>query len=164
MKKNGFTLIELLAVIVVLAVVMVMATTTVLPYMSTAREDAFRLEASEAVNSASDVLNLYNLGEVKITDTDKSNKKACMNTTDKKACFTIEYLIDTGNYKAEKKTFSGKIEINLADKSNPAFTLYFKKNDEFKLINQTARDFSNNGLLSTDEWQESYAQCDCTSE
>ena len=57
-NRKGFTLIELLAVIVVLAIVMVLATTTVLPYMTKAKEKAFRIEATSVVQAAKNAYDL----------------------------------------------------------------------------------------------------------
>lgn len=157
MKNNrGFTLIELLAVIVVLAVVMVMATTTILPYMSTARESAFRTEATDAVNSASNALNLYNLGELEV----KNDTNSCV-TRNKKACFTIDSLIDAGIYDTDKGTFEGKVVIDMTDPKNYTYTLYFKKGDEFILNGVTARNFQSNGEL-TQEWADGNKTCSCT--
>ncbi len=168
MKNNtGFTLIELLAVIVVLAIVMVLATTTVLPYMSTAREDAFRIEASNAVEAADMVMNLYTLGEYKFVGEGQDKINTSDGTTT--ACFTIQRLIDVsaysgGNSASEDEeaepTFSGKVIIETKDKKK-SYTLYFKKNDEFKIIDGKTKDYTNKdiALQNIENWEDDYSKC-----
>ncbi len=157
-NKRGFTLIELLAVIVVLAIVMVIATTTVLPYMSEAREDSFRIEASEVVKTANTAMGLYNLGQIK-TNNDAAS---CINKTTKKACFTVDYLIDNNVYDADKGTFVGKVDITNYDSSTPTYTLYFKKGDEFILAGETYEDYNKNGTLKTEWNKETNESCSCS--
>ena len=157
-NKNGFTLIELLAVIVVLAIVAVLAVSTVLPLGTEAREKAFRLEATNAVGSAEIALEAYNLGDFKF---DGSSTAKCYNTTTKKMCYTIDSLIDLQYYDMDKGTFSGKVEIDLTDRKNPGYTLYFKKNDEFRFVNLKYKDYSKNGEIDNDTWSESYETCSC---
>ncbi len=169
MKNNkGFTLIELLAVIVVLAIVMVLATTTVLPYMSTAREDAFRIEASNAVDAADMVMNLYTLGEYTFSN-DGTDKLTNSEDGTKTACFTIQKLIDVsaysgGNSSSEDEdtepTFSGKVIVETKDKKK-SYTLYFKKNDEFKIIEGKTKDYTDKdiALQNADNWTEEYSKC-----
>ncbi len=156
MNNKGFTLIELLAVIVVLAIVTVLATTTVLPYMSTAREDSFRIEATNAVSAAESAYDLSNIGQVDI----KASGASCKSTN--KVCFTIAELYDLGIYKGDKETFSGKVEIDITNSKTPRFTLWLKKNDEFKIIGGTNRNYKDDGELSTDAWNDNYATCTCS--
>ena len=153
-KKNGFTLIELLAVIVVLAIVTVLATSTILPYMGNAREDAFKVEAANAVNAADYVMNLYALGEFSF---DSTGGKSSYNSETKKACITIEALIDAGAFDADKDAYKGRVII---DKSNNTYTLSLKKNDEFTLVNATGKSFSDAILSKADGWNaETYENC-----
>ena len=161
MNKKGFTLIELLAVIVVLAIVLVLAVSTVLPLGNEAREKALRLEATNAVESAETAYNTYKLGEFKFTEnaTDK-----CYNSSTKTMCFTVASLIDLGYYDLEdddKENFKGKVVLDLTDSKNPSYTLYFKKNDEFRFVGLKRKNFTKKGELDNDAWQESYENCSC---
>lgn len=156
MKNNkGFTLIELLAVIVVLAVVIAIATTNVLPSMNIAREAAFRTETSFAVKSAEDAYYNYGLGAFKINN----GTKSCVNTT--KVCFTIEELVDQGFSTLDKKTYKGKIELNLQDDKKVGYNVYLKKGDEYWFINEPFSDFSKNGDLNQGSWSEEAENCSC---
>ena len=160
MKNNkGFTLIELLAVIVVLAIVMVLATTTVLPYMSTAREDAFRIEASNAVEAADMAMNLYTLGDYTFSNDDTDSLTTSEDGT-KTACFTIQKLIDISAYNADKETFDGKVIVKTKDKTK-SYTLYFKKNEEFKIIGGETNNYNNKdiALQNTENWTDDYSEC-----
>ncbi len=155
-NKKGFTLIELLAVIVVLAIVTTIAVSAILPYTgSGVREDAFRIEASNVVKAADDFLDSYNLGinNIKIDNNETSCKSA------NKVCLTVNKLIDSGFYKAEKGTFNGKVEITIGTPNS--YTLYFQKGAEFSFVGQKYRDYQNNGELSTDSWKDEYNSCSC---
>ena len=159
MNNKGFTLIELLAVIVVLAIVMVLATTTVLPYMSTAREDAFRIEASNAVEAADMAMNLYTLGDYTFSN-DGTDKLTNGEDGTKTACFTIQKLIDISAYNADKETFEGKVIVTTKDKKK-SYTLYFKKNEEFKIIGGETNNYNNKdiALQNTENWTDDYSEC-----
>lgn len=157
MKNNnkGFTLIELLAVIIVLAIVMVLAATTVLPYMSTAREDAFRLEATNVITSAQNAIDLYNLKEIKLKNNENSCKK------DNTICFSVSELIDLGIYEGDKNVYSGSVIVDLTNSKIPSYTLYLKKNDEFKIVGGTHKNYKDNGVMSSENWSENYEKCSC---
>ena len=157
MNKNGFTLIELLAVIVVLAIVTALAMTTVLPLGGEAREKAFRVEATNAIKSATTAYEMYNLGQIKL---DNSSTDKCYNSTTKNMCFTIDSLIDLGYYDMEKGTFTGSVIINT---SNDEYTLNLKKNDEFHFVGYNFKDYSKQGEINNEDWQETYNSCSCSS-
>ncbi len=162
MNKNGFTLIELLAVIVVLAIVATLAISSVLPLGTEAREKAFRLEATNAVKSAEMAKEAYDLGTFKL---DTSNVNSCYNPSTKKMCFTISSLVDLQYYdldEEDKETFKGRVDINLTDRKNPVYTLYFKKNDEFRFVGLTTKNYTENGELDNAAWQDSYESCTCS--
>lgn len=159
MNNKGFTLIELLAVIVVLAIVMVLATTTVLPLMTTARENAFRIEATDVLNAAEAAKDLYYLGELKFGTTSAEKQSKCMNTT--KMCFTVDSLIDLSIYKTEKGTFTGKVEIDITDPKKPVFTLYFQKGDEFRFVGLKYNSYKDDGTINNDTWKAAYNTCSC---
>jgi len=155
-NKKGFTLIELLAVIVVLAIVMVLATTTILPYMSSAREDAFRLEATNVVKAAEHAIELSNLGELKKIDDDED-----CSVGQYSRCFTIDRLVEYGVYESESDAYSGTIIVNQENPTKLQYTLFLKKNDEFKIIGGTHKDYKNNGIMSEDTWKAEYESCSC---
>ncbi len=156
MNNNGFTLIELLAVIVVLAIVSVIGTVTVLPAISSVREDAFRVGATNAIKSARSAIDLVNLGERSFTN-DGSNCRIG-NTV----CFTIDALIEWGTNDGSVGTYKGKIVADITNFSNPTYTVYFKKNAEYAFIGasgSTADDFD---LASSADWSSEYETCTCT--
>ena len=162
-NNNGFTLIELLAVIVVLAIVMVLATTTVLPYMTEARESAFRIEATTVIDSAESAKDLYTLGKVKINN----DSDSCVDATTKKMCFTVDELITLGIYDGNKDDFDGKVLIENYNTNTPSYTLNLKKNSEFAIIGGTVKDYSNNttegGALGVvANWADANATCSCS--
>ena len=158
-NKKGFTLIELLAVIVVLAIVMVLAVTTVLPYMNNAREEAFRIEATSLVDAAEKAKDLYTLNQVTIENS-ATNVDSCSSTN--KICFTVKKLIDLGIYEGDVNSYSGKVEITNISSKTPTYTSSIKKNNEFKIIAGTAKDYTNKDTsLSTAEWKDEYAKCTC---
>ena len=159
MNKKGFTLIELLAVIIILAIVTLIGATTVLPYMSDAREKAFNVEAHNVVSSAKRAMELYNLGEITLTsDTvcsdDKDPCLKCYKSSDKSTCFSVLGLINLGIYDADKFTFTGKVVFD----ENGDYTLYFKKNNEFKIVGAK----NAYTITTTDSWvDEEYNVCNC---
>ena len=160
-NQKGFTLIELLAVIVVLAIVTVLATSSLLPLGTETREAAFRLEATNAVKSAKAAKETYDLGNL---DLEKSNTNSCYNNETKKMCFTIASLIDLGYYDLDpddKETFKGHIDIDLTNSKKPKYTLYFKKNDEFRFVGLNHTNYNENGDIDNDLWNESYESCSC---
>ena len=160
-NKKGFTLIELLAVIVVLAIVTVIATQSVLPFMSSARRDAFAIEATDVVNSAESALSFYNLGKVTIAGDANSCKSG------NKVCFTITKLIDLGLYEGDKNIYKGKVEIDITNSSVPTYTLYAQKGAEFSIVNSDTRDFTKDGSDIVDGGFASgkvneYTSCSCS--
>ena len=132
MKNNkGFTLIELLAVIVILAIITVLATTSILPYFSSAREDSFRIEASNAVKSAKTLMNAYDLGQFKF---DTTGTGSCKNSS--VACITIARLIEANLYDGDASTLAGKVVIDLTQSQEAErYTLFFRKGNEYYITN-----------------------------
>jgi len=158
MKNNrGFTLIELLAVIVVLAIVMVLAATTVLPYMGDARENAFKIEATNVVTAAESAKDLYAIGKVSMNA--DSTKSCTAGTT---MCFTVDELISLGIYEADAATFYGKVVISNYNTNTPTYTLHLKKNDEFSIIGGTGKDYSDYSGTLTGTWPADGATCSCS--
>ncbi|MBQ7031160.1 MAG: type II secretion system protein [Bacilli bacterium] len=158
-NRKGFTLIELLAVIVVLAIVMVLATTTVLPYMTKAREKAFRIEATSVVQAAKNAYDLYNLNQIKLYE---NNAPSCRNGG--WVCFTVEELINLGLYTGDKNEYSGSVYINdRYDKINPEYELYLKKGNEYAIIGQTEENYNEYGTLdSVEDWEDRFSStCNC---
>ncbi len=155
---KGFTLIELLAVIVVLAIVMLLAVTTVLPMMSESRERAFRVEATNAVKFAEDAYRLHDLDAIKLND---DVKKSCISSDQKHMCFTIDELIDLQLYQVDKGIFEGRVDIDITS-NKPNFTLYFKKNDEFRIVGEQFNTYVDNGTLNNADWVDTYNSCSCS--
>ncbi len=162
MKNNkGFTLIELLAVIVVLAIVTVIATRSVLPYMSSAREDAFGIEATDVVESTNDAIDLYNLNKIKLNETEK---KSCKK--DNTICFTVEELITLGLYEGDKDTYKGKIIVDITNSASPKYIVYLQKGSEFSINGSSNTDYVNkkddikSGGFANDKVTE-YTTCTC---
>lgn len=136
MKNNkGFTLIELLAVIVVLAIVTVIASSSILPYMSNARVDAFEVEATNIVKSAQSAMDLYNMGQVKLKGDTTSCKK------DNNICFSVQELIDLGIYNDKTGNFKGYVNIDVTNSTNPTYELYLQKGAEFYINGGTETDY-----------------------
>ena len=158
MKNNkGFTLIELLAVIVVLAIVMVLAVTTVLPYMSSARENAFGVEATAVVKAAQNAKDLVTLGQIPITN----SADACKSST--KMCFTVSQLISLGLYEADTSVYSGSITISNYSTTTPTYTLNLNKSDEFKIIGGTTMDYTKSIPSTNVTWvAATHAKCSCS--
>ncbi len=110
-NKKGFTLIELLAVIVVLAIVMVLATTTVLPLMNDAKKNSFAIEATDAINAATDLVTILPLNTISLDP--YSSKPADYNLTPNAAagtrtyCFSLKLLAEVGIYKKDISYFNG---------------------------------------------------------
>lgn len=131
-NKKGFTLIELLAVIVVLAIVMVLATTTVLPLMNNAKKNSFALEATEVINTASNLITVMPLGTVdnleKYTAGGadvKADYASKSETGVKKYCFSLKMLADIGFLKKDISYFdgdtaeyAGRVIVTASDNSN----------------------------------------------
>ena len=162
MKSNkGFTLIELLAVIVILAIVTVIGITTVLPYMTTARESAFRTEATEVVKSAKTAINLYKLNQIDIPTSPISGYRGFLkDSNSERYCFTVQSLIDLGIYDGDKNAIKGGIVIDLEEDSEHPYTLYLKKN-EFQIYGGHEENYKDKGdVRDTHFWIEP-DQVDC---
>ncbi len=131
-NKKGFTLIELLAVIVVLAIVMVLATTTVLPYMADARKKTFAVEASEAINAASEAMTLKLLGS--ITSDDLSGEGYTADEESGTYCFTLKKLVDLGIWQKDQKDlgedkYEGYVQV-LTSSPTKAYVYKIKMHNE----------------------------------
>ena len=153
--KKGFTLIELLAVIVVLTIITLIGFTTMSTYTKKAREDAFRIEATEIVNGVKDAVSLHDINKINI----KNDNASCQKSGSDKYCFTIAELIKLGIYDGNSEMFTGKVLANSEDSS---YTLYLKKGNEFKIIGGFREDYKNYGTLSLEPWKDEYSSCDCT--
>lgn len=161
MNKKGFSLIELLAVIAMLAIIIILAISILLPVGTEAREKAFRLEATNVIDGADKAIKDYKEGKIEFED-GKTDK--CYNSETKNMCFTISSLIDLGYYDLKdevKANFKGKVIIDLTNSDKPTYTLYFKKNDEFRFVGLQYKDYSNDGELDNADWVASYESCTC---
>ncbi len=103
-NREGFTLIELLAVIVVLAVVIAIGTTAVLPMVTNIRKGAFVNEANIFVDTASNILNIYDAGGIEEPTTMNGDYQKGTH----KYCFSLKYLVDVGLIDKDPSYFSGE--------------------------------------------------------
>lgn len=160
MNKKGFTLIELLAIIALLAIVIILTLSILLPVGTEAREKSFRLEATNVIKGTEKALKDYNSQKFEL---DGSSTDKCYNAETKNMCFTIAALVDLGYYDLDdeiKENFKGKVILNGTD-NNPTYTLYFKKNDEFRFVGLKFNDYNKDGELDNDDWEASYESCVC---
>ena len=109
-NERGFTLIELLAVIVVLAIVLLMGAMAVIPRMNDARKQVFAIEANTAIQAASTYLMNNALNP--------SDKKPTYPVGTETKCVTIEELITSGDFDADKEKYSGIVKITKKANSN----------------------------------------------
>lgn len=162
MNKKGFTLIELLAIIVVLAIIIILSLSVLLPIGTEAREKSFRLEANNVIKGTENALKDYNSEKIRL---DESSIDKCYNGETKNMCFTISSLINLGYYDLEdeiKENFKGKVILDLTDSNNPTYTLYFKKNDEFRFVGLKFKDYTKKGELDNGDWEASFETCSCS--
>lgn len=130
-----------------------------LPIMSSVREKAFRIEATDIVEAARDAKKLYDDGNLNFGTTNVEKQQKCISST--KACFTISSLIEAKTYKNDKNKLNGKVEIDFTDSNNPVYTLWLQKGDEFRFVNLKYTDYKENGTINNDSWQASYNTCTC---
>lgn len=154
LNNKGLTLIEIVSIIVVLAAVIIIAATITLPKMSTARDQAFRLEATKMVEASKEAIKRVEKEEINVSN----NEESCH--YENKYCFTVKYLSDNNLYIDNNKGYTGKIEV-VTDSGKPMYILYFKKNDEFKIIGGTREHYENDKIITADMWQEEYEKCNC---
>ncbi len=151
--EKKFSFVELISLIVIIAVVVMFAISCALPKTREARESAFRLEATKMVAAAEKAVFNNKEGKLKIENNKNSYK------SDDIYCFTVKDLMDRELYSGNKKYYSGKVLIDYTDKDDPQYTVYFKKNDEFKIIGGFRKDYSDYGVLSVQTWNEDYESC-----
>lgn len=145
--KKGFTLIELLAVIVVLAIVAVLGAGLVLPALTSARKNAFIVEANNAIDAASRAVSYYQIGTLtstQINDAGATGKKAKYTYTNSSTvketfCFTLDSLVALGVFDKKDLTgYEGTIKVTVPVSNNTAFTYTTSmKNNDFAIPNAT---------------------------
>ena len=139
-NKKGFTLIELLAVIVVLAIVAVLGAGLVLPALSSARKNAFIVEANNAIDAASRAVSYYQIGTLTATEiTSAGGKYTYSATSDDEFCFTLQSLVTLGVFDKKDLTgYSGTIKVKIPKSNNKAFTYTTSmKNSDFAIHSAT---------------------------
>lgn len=114
-NKQGFTLIELLAIIVVLAIVLLMGAMAIIPRLNDARKQVFALEANTAIQAAT----TYFMNNALNPSADAPTFPVGDN---EKKCVTVEKLIESGNFKADKDKYSGYVIVT--KKANSSGYLY----------------------------------------
>lgn len=140
-NERGFTLIELLAVIVVLAIVLLMGAMAVIPRMNEARKQVFALEANQAIQAASTYLmnNALKPGSGKPTYPVKDEVK----------CVTINDLIESGDFDADKDKYLGRVLIK---RLNTTSNIYLYKismtNKTVMVVNEGVSGDSNKDITA----------------
>ena len=151
--KHKITMIEFLAIIVVFAFVLILIGVLFMPNTKETREKAFRVEATKVIESGLKAVNESKNNKIEI----KNNEKSMLNGN--KYCFTIEELIDLKIYSGKKENYSGKVLVDLTNESRPQYSLFLKKNDEFKIIGGIMSDYNTNGVMSILPWNDDYSRC-----
>ena len=138
-NKKGFTLIELLAVIVVLAIVLVLATSTVLPMLNRARQNAFAIEANSVIDAASQAVSLIQIGSYEGTATaDGDYSRSIDSTTGTTTyCFSLKKLLDMqllkkdaslivagATYSAQADKYQGTVTVTVPKSTNGTYTYH----------------------------------------
>ena len=119
MEKKDKKLPRLFCVICVLIAIIGIGILA-LPIMSSVREKAFRIEATNIVEAAKDAKKLYDDGNLNFGSTNVEKQQKCITST--KACFTISSLIEAKTYKND----NSKIELNSLGFIGLASILYGK--------------------------------------
>ena len=151
---NNSKLLSLVSIVVVFFVAIIVLLSLSINKASEVREQAFRKEATNVVESANKAIKKYNENTLTFTNNENVCKK------DKVFCFTVKYLIDNKLYDGNENMFSGKIEIDTS-KNDSAYSVYFKKGDEFKIIGGFRSDYTKHGTLSIATWNSDYETCTC---
>ena len=154
MKNTKFTLIELIAVVVLLGMSIIIMSTITLPKMTNSREKAFRVETTKIVKATEKAIKDYKLSKFVV----QNNSDSC--AIDERYCFSIKELVNLRYYDGNINHYSGKIEAYKSD-DKLSYSVYVKKNDEFKIIAGYREDYTENGLLSIESWNEDYEECNC---
>ena len=141
-------MIELLAVIVVLAIVMMLAASTILPLMNRATRNAFALEGESAVDAATKVITLLELG-LNVDGIGAAGTDNYQRGSNGSYCFTLEALAkstyftkdakavisstDNGN----KPAYEGKVVVKKGADGNYTYTVTMH-NETLKLLNASS--------------------------
>lgn len=151
-KRNPLVLLICIIVLLVFTIIILLMTS--MPLMTTARENAFRIEANNVVKGAETALSEYNNDKLVINE---NNENVCIN--EEKICMTIDYLSDNSYYK--NNNYRGKIEINIKDINNPMFTLYLTRSAEFRFVGLSYTNYTDYGQVNNDVWLDEYETCTC---
>lgn len=153
-KKNLFLL--LICIIIVLLFVIVILSMTSLPLMTSARENAFRIEANNIVKAAEKVYNDNKNNTYEITE---NNTNICK--IERKICITINKLNSDNYYNNNKNIYKGKVEIIIPDSGNAVYTLYLRKGAEFNFVGLNYMNYTDYGQVNNASWLEEYEICNC---
>ena len=154
-KKANSSLIKPMYVLLLIIVFILIGSTVMLPRMNKAREDAFRVEATKVIKSASEALKKVQKSELQMVNNDK------MCQIGNKMCFTVKELIRLGLYDGKESDYSGRVDLDITNSEKTQYGLYFRKNDEFKIIGGIMKDYTTNGILSKDSWKQEFDKCTC---
>ena len=150
-KRNP--LILLICIIILLIFAIIILSLTSIPLMSSARENAFRIEANNVVKAAEKVYANYKDNNIVIPNDGIS----CSN--EKNICVTIEKLSKYKYY--VNNGYKGKVIIDITDINNPVYNLYLTKNAEFRVVGLNYTNYTEYGQINNESWNENYEICNC---
>jgi hypothetical protein len=154
-QKKQISIIKLLTICLLFLIIIIFF---VLIENNKARENAFRAEASKVINAATEAVSKVNNENLVFSEENTSCRYNQL------FCFTIEDLIKMGLYDGDEKQYSGKVLVNAVDPYNVSYNLYFKKNNEFKIVRGPHKDYSGKGVVNPEPWKEEYSICTCLEE
>jgi hypothetical protein len=155
-KKNIVKHLFVISLFVLLLIIVIIS--SLLSEASKSREKAFRSEATKIVNAAKKAVEKINKDVFVFGEGNTSCRYNQL------FCFTIEDLVKMDLYDGDFKQYIGKIEVDAVDPFNIKYNLFFKKNNEFKIIRGIHKDYIDKGIMSIEPWKEEYSTCTCLEE
>ena len=150
--SNQHNLPLLISVVVLVFLMVLVGVSSALTLTST-REDAFRIEATNVLKASKDATRKLEDEKIKLLN----NSQNCQ-VDENRYCYTISYLVNNKLYDDDSERYVGKV---IFDKENVSYELYLKKNDEFRIIAGSSTDYTKSGILAREEWKEEYEICEC---
>lgn len=150
-KRNPLVL--LICIIILLIFAIIILSFTSIPLMSSARENAFRIEANNVVKAAEKLYDSYKSDNLEIANDENS----CKN--DKYICVTIDKLAQDEYY--ANNGYRGKVVIDITDIDNPMYKLYLTRSAEFRFVGLNYTNYTDYGQVNNEPWKDIYEICDC---
>lgn len=150
--SNQHNLPLLISVVVLVFLMVLVGVSSALTLTST-REDAFRIEATNVLKASKEATRKLEDEKIKLLN----NSQNCQ-VDENRYCYTISYLVNNKLYDGDSERYVGKV---IFDKENVSYELYLKKNDEFRIIAGSSTDYTKSGILAREEWKEEYEICEC---